>query len=374
MFHQVTIIGVGLIGGSLGLALNHRHLVPKITGWDTNAENMDLALSAGAIHQKAASLAEAVTGADLVILATPVLAAEKLLPQLVPYLKENTIVTDVGSTKNSITTLAATVLPAGVPFVGGHPMAGSEVTGMRGADPYLFENAYYLLTPTAKTNQPGLKKIRQLLEAIGARVVEIAPAQHDRTVAVVSHLPHLVAAALVNTMAAMPDCQQMMPLAAGGFRDTTRIAAGSPVIWRDIFRSNRQPVLDTITRFRAVLDEYQNLITGDDGAGLLDKLEQAQQTRLALPTRSKGYLPVLFEVLLTVPDQPGIIAHFATLLGENKVNITDLEILRVREGQGGTIRLAFATADEQKQAVQLLVKAGYQAHVSKGNDEKRSRS
>lgn len=374
MFHQVTIIGVGLIGGSLGLALNHRHLVPKITGWDTNAENMDLALSAGAIHQKAGSLAEAVTGADLVILATPVLAAEKLLPQLAPYLKENTIVTDVGSTKNSITTLAATVLPAGVPFVGGHPMAGSEVTGMRGADPYLFENAYYLLTPTAKTNQPGLKKIRQLLEAIGARVVEIAPAQHDRTVAVVSHLPHLVAAALVNTMAAMPDCQQMMPLAAGGFRDTTRIAAGSPVIWRDIFRSNRQPVLDTITRFRAVLDEYQNLITGDDGAGLLDKLEQAQQTRLALPTRSKAYLPVLFEVLLTVPDQPGIIAHFATLLGENKVNITDLEILRVREGQGGTIRVAFATADEQKQAVQLLVKAGYQAHVSKGNDEKRSRS
>ncbi|MBM7854645.1 prephenate dehydrogenase [Desulfohalotomaculum tongense] len=362
-FKRVVIVGVGLIGGSFGLALNHRRLVSEVVGVDTNPENIELALSAGAIHKGENSLSRGIAGADLVVLATPVLTTEKLICQLAGQLKENTIVTDVGSTKERITALAERVLPPEVYFVGGHPMTGSEVMGMRGADPYLFENAYYLLTPTTKTNGAALKAVRCLVESMGARVVEMSPELHDHNVAVISHLPHLVATALVNTLRDMPGYTDIIPLAAGGFRDTTRIAASSPVMWRDIFQCNRRRVLEVINCFRAVLEEYEQLIRDDNGAGLQQRLEQARETRLSLPARSKGYLPQLFEVLLSVPDQPGIIAHFSSLLGENGVNITDLEILRVREGQGGTIRLAFATEEEQKKAEKLLAGEGYQVHV-----------
>lgn len=363
LIKKVAIIGVGLIGGSFGLALNHRNLVNEIVGFDTNPENIQLALSAGAIDIEAPSLAQAVDGVDLVVLATPVITSEKLLFQLATHLKQNTIITDVGSTKERISAQANKVLPNGVYYVGGHPMAGSEVAGMKGADPYLFENAYYLLTPTSKTYKPALQAVRGLVESMGARVVEMTPEEHDQNVAVVSHLPHVVAVAIVNTLKDMPEYQNIIPLAAGGFRDTTRIAASSPVMWRDIFTSNRSRILEVIQYFRAALDEYEQLIKDENSIKLQEKLEQARETRLALPTRSKGYLPQLFEILITVPDRPGVIAHFSSLLGENGVNITDLEILRVREGQGGTIRLAFATEEEQKRAVKLLLKEGYQAHI-----------
>lgn len=362
LIEKVTIIGVGLIGGSFGLALNHRQLVAEVTGFDANPENIRLALSAGAIHKEASSLAQAVTGANLVVLATPVLTSEKILSELTACVMPHTIITDVGSTKESIVARAHSVLPGNVYYVGGHPMAGSEIAGMKGADPYLFENAYYLLTPTKKTYQPALQAVRALVESTGARVVEMSPREHDHNVAVVSHLPHLVATALVNTLNDMPGCRSMIPLAAGGFRDTTRIAAGSPVMWRDILASNRRRILKVMQCFRSQWDEYEQQLKDEDYVGLLGKLERAKKIREALPARGKGYLPQQFEILITVPDRPGVIAHFSTLLGENGVNMTDLEILRVREGQGGTIRLAFATEKEQKMAIELLVQAGYQAH------------
>ncbi|MTI79572.1 MAG: prephenate dehydrogenase [Firmicutes bacterium] len=363
MVKRLAIIGVGLIGGSFGLAVNERNLAKEVVGLDNDQRNIELALSSGAIHSKASSLAEAVKDAELVVLATPVLASEEILSQLASLLDENTIVTDVGSTKEIITSLATKILPSGVNFVGGHPMAGSEVTGMRGAHSYLFENAYYLLTPTPETDTTALQKVRNLVEIMGARVVEMTPEEHDQNVAVVSHLPHLLASALVNTLTDMPEYKKIIPLAAGGFRDTTRIAAGCSEMWRDIFRSNSVRIKEVIKSFRTVLDEYEQLIEEDHSAKLQQKLEEARKTRLSIPNRSKGYLPQLYEVLLTVPDQPGIIAHFSNILGQNGVNITDLEILRVREGQGGTIRLAFATEEEQKKAVKVLLREGYQAHV-----------
>lgn len=363
LLNRVAIIGVGLMGGSFGLAINHRNIVSEVIGYDNDKENIAMALSAGAIHWAADTCAEAVKGADLVVLATPVLTTETLLRQLALHIDKNTVVTDVGSTKVGITSLAEEILPEGVHFVGGHPMAGSEVAGMGGAHPYLFENAYYLLTPTVNTHRGAVDALRNLVEAMGAKVVIMTPEKHDATVAVVSHLPHLVAAALVNTLDGMPCCKEMIPFAAGGFRDTTRIAAGSPVMWRDIFLSNNKEVLEILNSFQRVIDDYKELITANDSVGLQHRLNQAKETRLSLPARSKGYLPALYEILLTVPDKPGVIAHFAALLGENGVNITELEILRVREGQGGTIRLSFATEEEQKQAVDLLVGVGYQAHV-----------
>ncbi len=360
---KVAIIGVGLIGGSLGLSLKHRHLVDEITGFDLDDENISLALSAGAIDKAAADLYDAVKDADLVVLATPILTIEKLLGQIADRVKPNTIITDVGSTKERITAVAEKVLPPEVYFVGGHPMAGSEVVGMRGAHPYLFENAYYLLTPTPQTNRSALKKVRRLIENIGARVVEMSPQKHDAAVAVVSHLPYLMACALANNLEGVPNKNEVLTLAAGGFRDMTRIAASSPVMWRDIFQTNSHHVLQALDRLQSILDDYRKMIVTARAAQLEREFARARENRLSLPKRSIGYLPTLFEVLLTAPDRPGVIANFSTLLGEHNINITDIEILRVREGQGGTIRLAFATEKDQLAAVQVLTDAGYQAHI-----------
>jgi len=363
MFSRVAIIGVGLIGGSLGLALKQRNLVDEIIGFDTNDENIELALSENAVDIRAKSLKEAVGDADLVILAVPVLLMEDVLKQLAWSFKSKSLITDVGSVKSRIVEAADKYLPEDVYFIGGHPMTGSEVSGMKGADPYLFENAYYILTPNTKSNGESFNGLCILLQSIGAHVIKMTPQKHDRFVAMISHLPHLTASALVNTLSNMPDYMEMIPLAAGGFRDTTRVAAGNPVMWKDIFQANREQLLDIIKEYRKVLGEYEELIKSSNSDVLIEKLEQAKKVRLSIPEKKKGYLPALYEVLLNVPDKPRVIADFSALLGKNDVNITDLEILRVREGFGGTIKLSFATKDEQNKALSILTDKGYKARA-----------
>lgn len=358
-FGRVAIVGVGLIGGSLGMALCARGLAGEVVGAGSRPENLRLAVEMGAVHRFAESPAEGVAGADLVVIATPVSATIPVLKEILPSLKPGAVVTDVGSTKAAIVHRAEKLLPPGISFVGGHPMAGSEQAGVRGADPYLFENAFYLVTPTAATPPPAVETVKKLAGGVGAKVVEMEPERHDLAVAAVSHLPHLLAVTLVNTVAGMPERDQVLPLAAGGFRDTTRIAAGSPVMWRDIFTANRDQVLEMVRRFRTELDFLQRIIEQEDGEAIQDNLERAREVRSGLPAGTKGYLPCLFEIVLTVPDRPGVIAGFTAHLAEAGINISDIEILRVREGEGGTIRVAFAAEKEQEKALQVLREKGY---------------
>lgn len=358
-FRRVAIIGVGLIGGSLGMSLCSRGLAGEIVGAGSRAENLRLAVELGAINRYAESPEEGVAGADLVIIATPVGATIPVLQLILPYLAPGAVVTDVGSTKADIVAMAECILPPDICFVGGHPMAGSEQNGVRGADPYLFENAFYLITPTGKTNHKALEKVRKLAAGVGAKVVEMAPERHDLAVAAVSHLPHVLAASLVNTVARMPESESILPIAAGGFRDTTRIAASSPLMWRDILISNRGQVLKMIRNFKSELDIFITAIEEGNTDSVQSNLEDARTARAGLPAKTKGYLPSLYEVILTVPDKPGIIAGFSACLAESKVNITDIEILRVREGEGGTIRLGFATEQEQENAILTLRAKGY---------------
>jgi len=358
-FNRVTIVGVGLIGGSLGMALCARGLAGEVVGVGSRVENLRLAVELGAVHRFTESPAEGVAGADLVIIATPVCATIPVLREIMPTLSPGAVVTDVGSTKADIVRQAEGTLPPGISFVGGHPMAGSEQAGVRGADPYLFENAFYVITPTANTPPRALEAVKKLAAGAGAKVVEMEPDRHDLAVAAVSHLPHLLAATLVNTVVRMPESEGVLPLAAGGFRDTTRIAAGNPVMWRDIFMANRDQVLDMIRRFKVELDFFESVIHQGNKEAIQDKLECAREVRSGLPAKTKGYLPCLFEIVVTVPDRPGIIAGFTVHLAEAGINISDIEILRVREGEGGTIRVGFATEEEQDGAVQMLREKGY---------------
>lgn len=360
-FKKVAIIGVGLIGGSLGMSLRSRGLAEEVLGWGSALEDLRLAVELGAVDLYAASPAEGVAAADLVIIATPVSATLPVLCEILPHLAPGTVVTDVGSTKAAVVRAAENMLPPGISFVGGHPLAGSEHHGVGGADPYLFENAFYLITPTPNTEKYALEKVGKLAMGVGARVVQIEPDRHDLAVAAVSHLPHLLAATLVNTVAHMPESDAVLPFTAGGFRDTTRIAAGNPLMWRDIFETNRDQVLKMVRDFRGELDLFERLLQKGDMDAVQSRLADARDVRVSLPGGIKGYLPALFEIILTVPDQPGIIAGFTACLAENGVNITNIEILRVREGEGGTIRVAFATGQEQENAIRALRGKGYTA-------------
>ena len=356
----MVIVGVGLIGGSLGLSLIGRSLASTVVGVGRNPENLRLAVECGAIHEAAENLAAAVAGADLVVLAAHVGAVNGLLKEMLPSLTEGTVVTDVSSVKVKIVRFAAELMPPGVFFVGGHPMAGSEQQGVKGADPYLFENAYYILTPLPNTPRFACDRVKNMAEGVGARVVEMAPEEHDRAVAAVSHLPHLTAVALVRTLVSLSDGEKFLPLAAGGFRDSTRIAQSNPLMWRDIFLSNSDMLLDMCGSFRRQLELLENAVAAGDGQRILDLLEEAREVRRHAPAKTKGYLPALYPIMVSVPDRPGAIADLAAQLGAAGINIADIEILRVREGVGGSVRVAFAAEDEQNLAVEELRKRGMQ--------------
>ncbi len=359
LFKRVCIIGIGLIGGSLGMAIIGRALAEKVIGVDLSQENLNLAQATGAINTGTSDLLAGVAGADLVVLATPVGTYPELLKKIAPHLAPGTIVTDVGSTKEIVVREAELVLPPTIAFVGGHPMAGSEQVGVLGSDAYLFENAVYLLTPTANTMDQALQKIAKLCTGIGSRVFTFTPEEHDVMVAAVSHLPHLIATTLTNTVGKV---QEQYPntllLAAGGFRDTTRVAMGSPSMWRDIFLANRKHILALISQYQATLAMLEEQISQGDGDAIYQELESARNLRKQIPTKLKGYWPQLFEIVITVPDQPGMIAKVAAILAEENINIADIEILRVREGEGGTIRLGFTTPGSDEAAVKLLLSRG----------------
>lgn len=356
---RIAIVGVGLIGGSLGLAWRAKGLAGEVVGVDISPEVLERAVQLGAIDRGTTDLAEGVRDAGVVVLAAPVGAIMDLAGRLAGSLRPGTLVTDVGSTKGDIVRRMSEVLPPGVTFIGGHPMAGSEAQGVEAADPYLFQNAVYVLTPPPGADD-ALALLSGLLESIGAKVAVMDPDRHDRMVAAVSHLPQLVAVALVNAVtAAESDDAGVLSLAAGGFRDTTRITSSPPGIWLDILASNRGPVLEMLSRFRRALDTLEAAVRSGDRATIAREFEQARRTRERLPRRPKGLLPAYFELVVTVEDRPGIIGGLATLLGDRGVNIEDIEILRLREGEGGTIRLGFATEEECRRAVEILDAAGY---------------
>lgn len=357
---KIAIVGVGLIGGSLGLAWRRRGAARVVAGVDRSPETLRRAREIGAIDEGTTDLAEGVRGAGLVVLATPIGAALEMAPALGALLAPGTVVMDVGSTKGAVCRRMRAALPPGVIFVGGHPMAGSEGQGIEAADPYLFQNAVFVLTPGEGVPSGVLDDLRELVSLTGAQVAVLDPDLHDRAVAAVSHLPQLVAVALVNAAAAAEEASPgVLALAAGGFRDTTRITSSPAGIWLDILASNREAVLEMVGRFRAALDDLETAVRAGDRERLEAAFTRAREVRRRLPRRPKGLLPAYFELVVTVEDRPGVIGRLAGVLGERGVNIEDIEILRLREGEGGTIRLGFATEEECSLAFAVLAGNGY---------------
>lgn len=279
-FQKITIIGVGLLGGSLGLAIKQRRLAAKVDGYVRRTASIGECEHLGVVDHATRDLQHAVENADLVILCTPLSGMREISEQMLPALKPGAIVTDVGSVKSSVVQeLDPLFAKENVHFIGSHPMAGGEKMGVSAAKADLFENAICVVTPTAKSNAQALAAVEDFWKSIGARVVKLSPETHDELVSRSSHLPHLVAAELANYVLSPTHAKEQAVLCATGFRDTTRIASGSPEMWRDITLANQKNLSRVLGVFIEGLEEFRHALDSGDEKTIQEFFEKAKQRR-----------------------------------------------------------------------------------------------
>jgi prephenate dehydrogenase len=341
---RALVVGTGLIGGSLGMALRARGW--WVTGRDTDPGRAQRALELGALDEVGAG-----TDAELVFVATPAGGAAGVATSVLEDRArgEAVVVTDVTGVKGPV--VDAVHHPR---FVGGHPMAGSEQSGVEGADPDLFVGATWVLTPTLETDPAAYALVAAVVAELGADVVALSPADHDRLVAVVSHVPHLVAATLMNAAAEGAEAHgALLRLAAGGFRDMTRVAAGQPTIWPDICADNAEAIVAGLDRIVADLRDLRDKVAVADRGGVLALLQRASTARRELP--SSGTRPDrLAELRVPIPDRQGMLAEFTGLASDLGINIYDLTIAHSAEGPRGVLTLLVGQgeADRLRQAIE----------------------
>ena len=273
-FRKVTIIGVGLIGGSMGLAIKREDLAYKIVGVTKHKRSLKIARGLGAIDEGSLNPGTSVKGSDLVILATPIYSIIEIAKSIVKYLDRGCIIIDVGSTKRLVVKEIEKILPKDVYFVGGHPLAGSEQKGVDSASAELFKDSVWIVTRTKRTNFQALIRIKSFLKTLDANVLVMSPSRHDRIVSEISHLPHILASCLVNSTR-----RKYLPLAASGFKDTTRIASSDPLIWKDISLTNKEEIVAAIERFILNLSNLKRLIKKGDGKKILQSFRRAKKKR-----------------------------------------------------------------------------------------------
>jgi len=351
----IAVIGVGLIGGSIALSLKRDPDI-RIVGFDVRQDFLDKALNTGAIHAGTTDLQTAVREANVIFLAAPVEQIYAILESLRNLdLQPGVIVTDAGSIKTGIVNHAIRVIPDHVTFIGGHPMAGSHKSGVEAASDRLFENAYYVLTPAPGTPEDKVEYLSELLQLTRAKIVCMDADTHDQVVGAVSHFPHILASALVNLVAGYDDENAWHArLAAGGFRDITRIASSNPRMWRDILLHNREHLLQIGRDWSKALEDVMKLVEEGNPDGIEQFFQSARDFRDGLPERKAGALPPLYDLYIDIPDHPGEIGRITTLLGAKQINITNLQIRETREDIYGALRITFQSQYEMEKGEELL--------------------
>ncbi len=280
ILNKLVIFGVGLIGGSVALALKQQNTALHITGVGRNPEHLQTAKDLHIIDAVSNNLADALSDADIIVIATPVAQTPAILKSIKPHLNHKTVITDAGSTKTDVLTAAKQILDNQFKqFVGGHPIAGAEKSGATAAFASLYQDKNVVLTPTDETNPDALKTVEDLWVSCGAKLCTMSAADHDEVFAMVSHLPHILAFALVNDIANHPNAEQLLRFAASGFRDFSRIAGSHPEMWRDISLANKDALLASITQYQSTLEEIKTLIANSDGQALEATFNAASQVR-----------------------------------------------------------------------------------------------
>lgn len=356
MSKVIYIVGLGLIGGSLALAIKRDHPDYEVLGYNRSEKSRQIALERGIVDRVTDDFSTFASLADVIILAVPIKQTISYLKDLSELpLKENVIITDVGSTKAEIVSAAETYLTGkSIQFVGSHPMAGSHKSGAIAADVTLFENAYYIFTPSKLTSDTTIDELKHLLSGTKAKYIEIDAEEHDKVTSQVSHFPHVLASSLMEQAGYYAESHQHTNhFAAGGFRDMTRIAESEPGMWTSILLSNSTAVLDRIEDFKQRLDKVAQLILNKDENGIWEFFEQGRLTRQKMEIHKKGGVDSFYDLFITVPDEEDVVLRILELLrGISLVNIRINE--ENRQDIHGILQLSFKNAMDLSQAEKII--------------------
>ena len=356
MAKTIYIAGLGLIGSSMALGIKRDHPDYEILGYNRSQASRDIALERGMIDRATDDFASFAPLADVIILSLPIKQTIAFLQELATLeLKEGVIISDAGSTKSAIVSTAEKCFAdKSVRFVGAHPMAGSHKTGAASADVNLFENAYYIFTPSSLTTQDTLEEMKDLLSGLHARFIEIDATEHDRVTSQISHFPHILASGLMEQTASYAEEHEMARrFAAGGFRDMTRIAESEPGMWTSILLSNRETIIERIEDFKRRLDEVGQAISKGDENQIWNFFNQAREQRQAMEIHKCGGVDSSFDLYVDVPDEENVILRILELLrGTSLVNIHINE--ENREDIHGILQISFKNAQDLKRAEQVI--------------------
>jgi len=356
LIQSCAIIGLGLIGGSIAKSIKKNKPEIEISAFDFD-DVLDAAKSLNIIDKKLSKINE-VLASELIIIALPVDESLKVFRELSKILKPNQILTDVCSVKNSFHKLWEQSNSEGI-YIGMHPMSGKEKGGFENSDELLFENCILVVTDNLQ-NDTRKKEFAEFISYLGANILEIPAKQHDIIAASVSHLPQLVSIALVNTAALKTDNYHFLDLAAGGFRDMTRIASSDFSIWESIINENQNEILIALEKFAAEIEEMKENIKKKDYKLLKQKFNEANISRNEIPTNTKGFLTPLFNIYIFVKDEAGVLSKITTALFDKGINIKDIELLKIREGLGGNFRLSFASQKNADRAAEIISEIGFE--------------
>ncbi|MDF2522641.1 MAG: prephenate dehydrogenase [Clostridiales bacterium] len=359
---RVAIIGLGLIGGSLARAFRERLGISDIIAVNPTSEALEEALKDNVISMGFTELNTHVYNSDVVVLCTPVKRTLEYLKILADKVKPDCIITDVGSTKSEVVACMNN-MPGSPCFIGGHPMAGAEKSGYSASLSHLFENAYYILTPCKSTSSLSIDLMSEMINGIGAIPIIMDAAQHDKIAGTISHIPHIIASALVNMVKEQDAGDgKMQMLAAGGFKDITRIASSNPEMWENITLSNKQYVSDILEKYIICLNRYRGFIDAGDSKEVYDFFNSAKIFRDTFSNTGKGLLQPVYDIIADVVDKPGIIGEIATILGNKGINIKNINVSNSREYELGCLRISLPDAESLGKSFDLLIENGYKVY------------
>lgn len=353
---HISIIGLGLIGGSIAKALKKTDLNITISAFDKD-DVLSAAINEKIIDKKLSSIDESINS-GLIFLCLPVELTLDFLKKLSPKLKAGQIITDVSGVKGIFQKEWEKLNSKGI-YIGGHPMTGKELGGYKNSDPLLFENSVYILSDIYKESEQ-INLLIEIIKALGARIIFLNPFLHDKVVANVSHLPQLLSVSLVNNSARKENGINFSDFAAGGFRDMTRIAASDFSIWGKVLEFNKEEILNAIKELKNELGTIESFVQRNELDSLADKFESSRIKRDEIPKDTKGFLTQLYDLFVFVRDEPGVISKISTALFNNNINIKDIELLKIREGTGGTFRLSFDSEQDVKRAGKIIRQEGFE--------------
>lgn len=360
---EVGIVGLGLIGGSIAKSLKKNKVCEKIIVYDNNKEILHKAKNEKIIDNIAIEINSSFSNCDIIFICTPVEYIVSVIIKLREFVKKECIITDVGSTKQKIENEILEKVK-NINYIGGHPMAGLEKSGYEYCSAILLENAFYLLSTNRYTKTSSINRIKSIIKKMKAIPIVLEAKVHDNITSNISHVPHILAASLVNMVKKNDNADQLMRvLAAGGFRDISRIASSSPKIWEDICLSNKEEILSTINDFKEEILKFERVIENDDNEKLNSLFSSAKKYRDSIDIRSLGLIEKIHEFSLSVEDKPGIIADIATILANDMINIKNIGIINNREAYEGALRIEFYNENSMKKAHQILDKLDYKIHL-----------